>query len=91
MIDRARVVNVIVVEEGANRIYFTLEGVEIGSFVAGKKIAPKSKPPEEKKPKSGVVKSPTPKEAKVQKERELEENMTLEKRKQNAIESNLSV
>jgi hypothetical protein len=74
-----RIVEVILVEDGVDRTYFTTEGVEIGSFKSGKRATPVIYD-ETEKPRSGVIMSPTPKQVKVAKDREIEDNMTLEKR-----------
>lgn len=75
--DRARVVNVILVESGGTRTYFTLEGVEIGKFVEGKKIEPVLV---EDKPTSSVTKSPSPKEVKREQDKYNDEMMKIENR-----------
>lgn len=76
---RARVVNVIVVEDGSDKLYFTLEGVEIGSFIAGKKSEP-VEIPEEDLPRSAITKSPPVEQVRREKEREAEEAMKVENR-----------
>ena len=76
---KARVVNVIIVESGADRTYFTLEGVEIGSFVAGKKTEP-VEIPEERGPRSAITTSPPVEQVRRQKEKETEEAMKVENR-----------
>lgn len=76
---KARITNVILVEEGNNQTYITLEGLEIGGFVSGKK-SPPSQPWQEPvaKPKGGVVKAPTPKEVKAQKDKEADRILSTE-------------
>lgn len=71
----ARLVNVIVVEDGTNQSYFTLEGIEIGSFKSGKQESPKL--PEPKKPKGGVVGRPSPEE--VREKKVVETESTIDK------------
>ena len=55
---KAKITNVILIEEGESRTFFTLEGVEIGGFLAGKKQPPKPRQ-EPPTPKGGVVKALT--------------------------------
>jgi len=76
---KARLVNVILVENGSDRSYFTLEGVEIGGFKEGKQELPKPiKPP---KHKGGVVGRLTPQE--VRKEKEVETEHLIDKIRSN--------
>ena len=77
--NKASIVEVIMVEEGANRIYYTLEGVQIGSFMSGKVTAPVVQE-KVKKHRGGIVRSPTPKEVRLTDKRNLEENMKVENR-----------
>ena len=67
---KARLINVILVEDEVNQSYYTLEGLAIGSFKAGKQVelTPESEP----KPKGGVVTSPTPEEVAQDKEKKTE-------------------
>ena len=67
---KARLVNVIIVEDGANQSYYTLEGLPIGSFKAGKQEEPT--PESEPKAKGGVVTRPSPKEVAETKEKDTE-------------------
>ena len=67
---KARLVNVILVEDGANQSYYTLEGLAIGSFKAGKQEEPTPEP--EPKTKGGVVTRPTPEEVAQNKEKDTE-------------------
>lgn len=73
----ARIVNVILVEQGIDRIYFTLEGIEIGRFNAGKKVKTK---PEPIKPKGGIVTSPKPKDIRQAEIKYNDEMMKIENR-----------
>lgn len=75
---KSRVVNVILTEEGANRYYFTLEGAEIGSFIAGKKSDPVVE--EEPGPKSAVTKSPSPEEVRREQDIKNDEVTKVENR-----------
>jgi len=67
---KARLVNVILVEDGANQSYYTLEGLAIGVFKSGKQEKPALEP--EPKAKGGVVTSPTPEEIAQNKEKDTE-------------------
>ena len=64
----ARLVNVILVEDAETQTYYTLEGVEIGKPLPV--IISKAK-----RTKGGVVTSPSPKDAKAQKERDVEKQI----------------
>lgn len=75
----ARVVNVIMVEEGNSRIYFTLEGIEVGRLVDGKRVKPKT-PVAIPKPKGAVTKAPSPKDVKREQKKYNEDMMQVEKR-----------
>lgn len=66
----ARLVNVILVEDGSDQTYFTLEGVQIGGFKSGTKQEPPKMPEPMKQKKGGVVGRPTPDEVKKDKERQ---------------------
>lgn len=66
----AKIVEVIMVEENAKRIYYTQEGQEIGSLDAGKRVKAIEKPASESKPSSGVVTSLTPEQVRKQKARD---------------------
>ena len=67
---KARLINVILVEDGANQSYYTLEGLAIGVFKSGKQEEPTPEP--EPKAKGGVVTSPTPEEIAQNKEKDTE-------------------
>lgn len=75
---KARVINVILVEDGANRTYFTLEGVEIGSFVAGRKTEPA--PVEPEGPKSAITRPPSPEEVRREQDIKNDEAAKVENR-----------
>ena len=77
---KARVVNVILVEVNDDRTYYTLEGLEIGKFVAGKKTVPVTATPEIEKPKSAITTAPTPKEVKRDQGKYNDEMMKVENR-----------
>ena len=79
MPDKARVVNVILVETGANRAYFTLEGIEIGSFIGGKVVKPALQEAFES-PKSAVTKSLSPAEVKREQAKRNDSLMDIENR-----------
>ena len=80
MADKARIVNVILVENGLDRTYFTLEGLEIGKFVEGKKVATTPQAAEAQRPKSAVTKAPSPKEVKRAENIHNDEMMKVENR-----------
>lgn len=84
----ARVVEVILVEDNGNQTYYTLEGLEIGGWKGGTHQTPEPEIPEQKE-KGGVVKSPTPKEVRIQKAKEMEKATTLEERVKRVAEENL--
>ena len=88
----SKIVEVIMTEEDGIRTYFTLEGVEIGSFKGGKKTEPvlHDVAVNSVKPEGGIVRSPTPKQVRLEKEKKLEEDMTIEKRLEHVKENALS-
>ena len=77
---RARVVNVILVESGEDRSYFTLEGVPIGKFMGARQVQEPATKPTPPSPKSSVVKAPTPKEIKRAEAKHNDEMMKVENR-----------
>ncbi len=77
---KARIVNVIVVTQGEELTYFTLEGIEIGGFRGGRKIVPEVPVVTQEVPKGGIVTSPNPKAVRRAKELQLDKNLTIEER-----------
>lgn len=73
---KARLINVIMVEEGDTQAFFTLQGTPIGTLKGGtlEEPAKTPEPPPEVK-KGGVVKSLTPAEAKVEKDKEADKRV----------------
>ena len=84
----AKITNVIIVTNGEEVTYFTLEGVEIGGFNGGHRIVPDTAPEPEPQPKGGVVTAPKPEAVKRAKEREAGKAMTLEERTKYEQETN---
>lgn len=77
---KAKIVQVILVEDGLDLIYYTFEGVEIGSFKEGVRQKPTELHHDAVKPKGGVVTAPTPKQIRIKEKRQLEEDMKVENR-----------
>lgn len=77
---QSRITNVILTTEGDRQTYFTLEGVMIGGFDGGSRVAPKEEVPINLKPDGGVVKSPTPHDVQRDKDRRVESLKTPEGR-----------
>jgi hypothetical protein len=67
MVRTARIINVIEVKDDKSVIYFTLEGVQIGGWDEGARVAPPAPQPE--RPAGKVVKPISPAEAKAEEEK----------------------
>jgi len=75
----ARIVNVILLEHGDERTYFTLEGIQLASIKGGS-VTSTIEPLPQPKQRGGVVKNLSPKEYKHEQLKEKERELTLEQR-----------
>jgi hypothetical protein len=82
-ITQARLVNVILVESGLDRFYYSLEGVEIGHFYGASKVAAEKET--EVVPKSAVTKNPPVEQVRRDKDKANEEASKVENRYPNIV------
>jgi hypothetical protein len=75
---QSRIVNVIETKQDDEVSYFTLEGLMIGGFKGGNRIAPVEEVTSSEKPKGGVVTAPSPHEVQRQNDRKAEDLQTPE-------------
>jgi hypothetical protein len=75
---QSRIVNVIETKQGDEVQYFTLEGIMIGGFKGGNRVASIEEATSSEKPKGGVVTAPSPHEVQRQNDRRAEDLQTPE-------------